>query len=97
MMKKQLFQLSLIAVTTTLFLSFTVALTVRCYNKDSESHTFKVKIAGSTKEVTFDKSSTTSVTIQGGSDTAIISCKCGDVEVEAGDYIEIKDGCITVK
>lgn len=73
------------------------AVTLRYYNKDSKSYTFKVKISGSSTTVTFDASKTSSVTIQGGSEEAIISCACGDVKVKQGDNVEIKDGCITVK
>jgi len=73
------------------------AVTLRYYNKDSQTHTFPVKIAGSSKSVTFEASRTSSVTIQGGSNEAVISCNCGDVKVSGGDNIEIKDGCITVK
>jgi len=76
--------------------SVSAAVTLRYYNKDSKSYTFKVKIDGSTKEVTFNGSTTTSVTIQGGSTEAVISCACGDVKVKGGDNIEIKDGCIKV-
>lgn len=56
-----------------------------------------MKIGGSTREVTFKGSSTASVTIQGGSDVAEIKTESGWVTVEAGDYIEIKNGKITVK
>jgi hypothetical protein len=77
--------------------SLSAAVTLRYYNKDSKSYTFKVKIDGSSKEVTFDASKTSSVTIQGGSTEAVITCSCGDVKVKGGDNIEIKDGCITFK
>ena len=77
--------------------SVAAAVTLRYYNKDSKSYTFKVKIAGSSTTVVFDASKTSSVTIQGGSEEAVISCECGDVKVKQGDQIEIKNGCITVK
>lgn len=72
------------------------AVTLRYYNRDSQSYTFKVKISGSTTTVVFDASKTSSVTIQGGSEEAIISCACGDVKVKQGDKVEIKDGCVKV-
>jgi len=72
------------------------AVTIRYYNKDSKSHTMKVKIDGSSKEVTFDSSRTSSVTIQGGSRTCVIETACGSVEVKDGANIEIKDGCIEI-
>lgn len=95
-MKSKLIFLSLILVFIMTTLAY-AAVTLRCYNKDSEDHTYKVQIGGSTKYVTFDGSSTTSVTIQGGSSSAVIETPCGDVTVESGDSIEIKDGCISVK
>ncbi len=70
------------------------AVTLRYYNKDSKTHTFKVKIDGSYKEVTFDSSKTSSVTIQGGSTEVIIYTSCGEIKLKSGDSIEIKDGCI---
>ena len=73
------------------------AVTLRYYNKDSTSYTFKVKIDGSTKAVEFDASKTSSVTIQGGATEAVISCGCGDVKVKTGDNIEIEKGCVRVK
>lgn len=73
------------------------AVTIRYYNKDSESYTFKVKMDGSTKTVVFDASKTSSVTIQGGATECVISCACGDVKVKSGDQIEISKGCIKVK
>lgn len=88
--------LSLVLVFAVIVSSF-AAVTVRYYNKDSKTHTFKVKIDGSTKEVKFNSSTTSSVTIQGGATECIIICECGEVKVKAGDNIEIKDGCIKVK
>ncbi|MDX1652296.1 MAG: hypothetical protein R3277_07385 [Brumimicrobium sp.] len=73
------------------------AVTIRYYNKDSKKHTFKVKMSGSTKEVVFDSSRTSSVTIQGNATECIIITDCGEVKVKSGDQIEIKDGCITIK
>lgn len=73
------------------------AVTLRYYNKDSKTYTFKVKMSGSTKEVKFNSSTTSSVTIQGNATECIIICECGEVKVKGGDKIEIKDGCITVK
>lgn len=71
--------------------------TLRYYNKDSQSYEFNVKISGSSKTVYFGGSKTSTVTIQGGSSKCIIKTSNGDVEVEDGDNIEIKNGKITVK
>ena len=73
------------------------AVTIRYYNKDSKAHTLEVAIDGSMKEVTFDGSKTSSVTIQGGARECWIVTSCGRVKVADGANIEIKDGCITVK
>jgi hypothetical protein len=90
-MKKFIFtSLALITFTVSSF----AAVTIRYYNKDSKSHTFKVKIDGSYKEVTFDASKTGDVTIQGGATECIIYTSCGEVTIKAGASIEIKDGCI---
>lgn len=81
------------ATTAATYYSFTI----RYYNKDSRSWTFKAKMGGSTTKVTFGSSRTASVTLQGSGSKATISCNCGDVEVESGDKIEIVKGCIKVK
>ena len=90
-MKKVIFtSVALLAFAASSF----AAVTIRYYNKDSKSHTLKVKIDGSWKEVTFDASKTADVTIQGGATECVIYTSCGEVTVKAGDKIEIKDGCI---
>lgn len=73
------------------------AVTIRYYNKDSKEHKMQVAIDGSMKEVTFDGSKTSSVTIQGGAKECWIITSCGRVKIADGASIEIKDGCITVK
>ena len=72
------------------------AVTIRYYNKDSKAITLKVKIDGTTKEVTFDGSKTSSVTIQGGATECAIMTSCGEIRVKDGANIEIKDGCIKI-
>jgi hypothetical protein len=90
-MKKILFtSLMLVAFSVASF----AAVTIHYYNKDSKSHTFKVKIDGSYKEITFDASKTSDVTIQGGARECIIYTSCGEVTIKAGDKIEIVNGCI---
>ncbi|TND10422.1 MAG: hypothetical protein FD123_64 [Bacteroidetes bacterium] len=90
-MKKSLL---VFAATVAFAISSFGAVTIRYYNKDSKSHTFKVKIDGSYKEVTFESSRTASVTIQGGARECIIYTDCGEVTVKADANIEIKNGCI---
>jgi hypothetical protein len=89
--------LSIIFLVFFVIYAASAAVSLRYYNKDSETHVFDVKIAGSSTKVEFGSSRTASVTIQGGSEEAIISCKCGDVKVKAGDNIEIEKGCVKVK
>ncbi|MEM6830582.1 MAG: hypothetical protein AAF551_08685 [Bacteroidota bacterium] len=91
--KPLLILIALVAIT----FSLNASVYLRYYNKDSQEWTFKVKIAGSTKEVEFGSSRTSSVTIQGGSEEAEIETECGWVTVSDDDRIEIKDGCITIK
>ncbi len=93
-MKKALFTFVLLFAVT---LSTLAAVTVRYHNKDSQNHTFKVKIEGRTSEIKFNSSTTGSTTVQGNSTECIIITSCGEVKVKAGDTIEIKNGCITVK
>ena len=69
---------------------------LKYYNKDSKSYEFKVKTCGSTTKVKFDSSKSSSVTIQSGCSDAIIFDKCGEVKVEKGDKITIKNGCIKI-
>ena len=67
---------------------------IRYYNKDSQVWVFKVKKDGSTTEVTFNGSTSGAATIGGSGTKAVITTKCGDVEVSDNAKIEIKDGCI---
>lgn len=94
-MKKTI--LSLIFISLFSIASLKAAVTIRYYNKDSETHKMEVKMSGSTKSVEFGSSRTSSVTIQGSSTTCTIITDCGSIEVKDGDSIEIKDGCITIK
>ena len=93
-MKKFVFTLALLCAFA---VSSFAAVTIHYYNKDSKSYTFKVKVDGVTKSVTFDPSKTSDVTIQCGASEVIIISACGETRVKSGANIEIKDGCITVK
>lgn len=67
---------------------------IRYYNKDSTQWKFVVKMDGSTKEVVFNASTSGAATIGGSGTKAIVTTKCGDVEISDNAKIEIKDGCI---
>jgi hypothetical protein len=70
--------------------------TISYYNKDSKTYKMKVTMDGNSKEVEFDASKTSSVTVQGSAKVCIIETPCGKVEVKDGAKIEIKDGCIKI-
>ena len=72
------------------------AISLKYYNKDSKSYEFKVKSCGRTSKVKFDRSKSSMVTIQTGCSDAIIFDECGEVKVEKGDKITIKNGCIKI-
>ena len=73
------------------------SVTLDYYNRDSVNYKFDSKMQGSTYTVEFGSSRTSTVTIQGGGDTADIITPNGIVKVKKGDKIEIKDGKIKVK
>jgi len=94
-MKKRFFLTIAAVFLAVTFMSANV--TIRYYNKDSKEHSMNVKIAGSSKTVTFGGSRTATVTIQGGSSECVIETPCGKITVKDGATIEIKDGCIIIK
>jgi Tol biopolymer transport system component len=69
---------------------------IKYYNKDSQKYVFKVQMDGSTKEVTFNGSTTSASTIQGSGKKAVIETSCGNVEIKDDSKIEIVKGCIKV-
>lgn len=73
------------------------AFTIKYYNKDSKNHTMEVKSNGSTQKVEFRSSTSGSTSIQTSASVVKIKTSCGWVEVEDGDKVTIKDGCITVE
>lgn len=93
-MKKKIILLFSALLFSAVFLD--AAVTIRYYNKDSNTHVMKVKISGSSKTVEFGSSRTSTVTIQGGDNTCVIETTCGNVTVKDGANIEIKNGCIKV-
>jgi hypothetical protein len=72
------------------------AVTVRYYNKDSQSHTFQAVCSGAKHELKVSGSTTGSSTIQGSAPCKVTHAG-GVVELKGGEQIEIKDGAIKVK
>jgi hypothetical protein len=72
------------------------AITIRYYNKDAKELIIKFTLDGNKKEVKFDASKTSSVTIQSSSTKCYLETTCGRLEIKDGDKIEIKDGCIKI-
>ena len=77
-------------------LTASAAVTVSYYNRDSQKHTFEALCSGSKYTVSFDGSTTSSVTIQ-GSGPCKVQHQGGSVTLNGGEKLEIKDGKIIVK
>ncbi|MEI6311708.1 MAG: hypothetical protein WCP57_05550 [Bacteroidota bacterium] len=73
------------------------AIFLKYYNGDSNDAIFKVKTCGSTTEVKFDHSTTSTVTIQTGCSDAVIITSCGEVTVKDNMKVSIKNGCIKIE
>jgi hypothetical protein len=78
-----------------LSLAASAAVTVRYHNGDSKKHTFEATCSGSHTSVSFDGSTTSSVTIQGSGPCAVKHAG-GTTELKGDEHVEIKDGKITV-
>lgn len=87
---------TLLTVAVFFVATFVSAYSVPYSNKDSKTYTFKVKINGSEREITFKGSTTGSAHCPPMADVAEIQSGCGWVKVKNGQKITIKDGCITV-
>ena len=87
-----------LALSVTMLLTATsyAGVTVRYYNEDSKDYKFKAKTCGSEKEVEFEHSKTTSMTIQTGCSDVVIYTSNGEVKVKDGDKIHIKNGKVEV-
>ena len=90
-MKKTILALGLVSM---MGMNAFASVYIKYYNKDSTTWKFVVKMDGSTKEVEFRGSTTGATTIGGSGTKAIVTTKCGDVEIVNDSKIEIKDGCI---
>jgi hypothetical protein len=72
------------------------AVTVRYYNRDSRDHTWSAVCSGVKTHVTFGRSQTASVTIQ-GSGPCTVRTDAGNVVLKGGEDLDIKDGRVQVK
>jgi plastocyanin len=93
MLKKLVVALTLVAAAAG---TAYAGVTVRYYNKDSQSHTFEAVCSGARHELKVSGSTTGSSTIQGSAPCKVKHAG-GEVELKGGENIEIKDGKITVK
>ncbi len=72
------------------------AVTVRYYNRDSRDYTWAAVCSGVKTSVTFGRSQTASVTIQ-GSGPCTVQTDAGKVVLKGGENLDIKGGAIQVK
>jgi hypothetical protein len=72
------------------------AVTVRYYNRDSRDYTWSAVCSGVKTSVTFGRSQTASVTIQ-GSGPCTVQTGAGNVVLKGGENLDIKDGKVQVK
>ncbi|MBE2287999.1 MAG: hypothetical protein IAE95_00495 [Chitinophagaceae bacterium] len=72
------------------------AVTVQYENQDHKGYIMKVKIDGEYKQVKFENYTSASLTIPGSNNGCYIITGCGEVEVNEGDKIVVKDRCVTV-
>ena len=73
------------------------AFSVQYYNRDSKKYTWEIKVNGNLREITFNASTSGTANSPSSGDKCEIKCECGWVEIQKGQKIEIKDGCITIK
>jgi|GEM_PF-1062083 hypothetical protein len=91
-------KLSAVTLVTALLASSAAwaAVTVRYYNRDTRDYTWPTVCSGVKTTVTFGRSQTASVTIQ-GSGPCTVQTSAGDVVLKGGENLDIKDGKIQVK
>lgn len=65
-------------------------------NKDDKGYFMKIKIDGVYKEIKIESGAKAHITIQGTNCSCYFVTSCGEVEVNTGDNITVKDRCITV-
>lgn len=94
-MTKKLSKFAVLAFGLLFSVNAFAAVTVRYYNKDSQSYTWNAVCSGTNLTVTFDSSRTSSTTIQ-GSGPCTVKTGNGDVQLSDGANITIQNGKITV-
>lgn len=93
-MKKLYFtSLALIAISMSSFAD----VPFRALNQDEKALTFKVKIDGVVKEVTFESNKAAMFTIKGTATECVLITSCGEVAIKSGSSLVIKDGCVAKK
>ncbi|WP_298119026.1 hypothetical protein [Flavobacterium sp.] len=73
------------------------AWTVRYYNNDSKKHVMEVRSNGTTQQIEFGASTTSSTSVQTSASEIEIKTECGWVKVKDGAKISIKNGCIKIE
>ncbi|MCP3104691.1 hypothetical protein LZ198_38085 [Myxococcus sp. K15C18031901] len=76
--------------------AWAAAVTVRYYNRDSRDYTWAAVCSGVKTRVTFGKSQTASVTIQ-GSGPCTVQTDGGPVVLKGGENLDIKNGRILIQ
>ena len=72
------------------------SMTLRYYNEDSKDYTWEATCSGSKYKVSFDKSKTSSVSIQ-GSTPCVLHTPSGNVTFKGDAKIRIKNGKVSVE
>lgn len=87
----------LLSVAFLLVANLASAWTVRYYNNDSKKHVMEVRSNGTTQQIEFGASTTSSTSVQTSASEIEIKTECGWVKVKDGAKISIKNGCIKIE
>lgn len=87
----------LLSVAFLLIANLASAWTVRYYNNDSKKHVMEVRSNGTTQQIEFGASTTSSTSVQTSASEIEIKTECGWVKVKDGAKISIKNGCIKIE
>jgi len=72
------------------------SVTVHYDNRDDKGYIMTVKMDGEYKEVKIENGAKGTVVIKGGNNACFFVTSCGEIEVNNGDKIYVKDRCVTV-